>query len=278
MKNPDLPCDLHLHSYYSDGTLSPRELVVRAREKGLAAISITDHDTVSGQGEAQAAGREQGVEVISGIEFNVREEGLDIHVLGYLFEPRDAELRKAARQLEKDRRERLGLMVNKLRKEGIDLDLAEVMREAGKGTVGRMHLARKLLEEGYISRIQEAFTRFLGVDRPGYVPRKTLALSRVVEMVNKAGGVTVWAHPGVNGRNRELLQRLIDCGVAGVEIWHPNHNRETVEYLLREARARGLVCTGGSDYHFAEAMKADIGEMAVPYKSVIDLKKKTRDI
>ncbi len=266
------PADLHMHSFYSDGNLSPGELVLRASEAGLGAMSITDHDTIDGQREAFDAGRESGIEVISGIEFSVEEEGIEIHILGYLFDTENPAMVEASAMLEKARVDRAGKIVEKIGESGISIGIGEVLDFAGRGTVGRLHVARLLLDGGYVSDIQEAFNRFIGQGCPAYVAKKILPMAEVISIIREAGGVAVWAHPGKNIGKKEILGRMIAAGIGGLEAWHPNHTPAMTAGILSQALRHGLVSTGGSDYHFPEAMKAQIGRFYTPPESFERLK------
>ncbi len=266
--------DLHLHSFYSDGNLSPDELAERASEAGLAAMSITDHDTIDAQREAFEAGRRRGVEVVSGIEFGVEEEGIEIHILGYLFDADDPAMVEASTMLGRAREARAERIVEKLAGAGIALGIGEVMAFAGRGTVGRLHVARLLLERGHVSDIQDAFNRLIGNGCTAYVPRRMLPMPEVVSIIVKAGGVAVWAHPGKNIAKKGLLDRMVAAGLGGLEAWHPNHSPDLIAEIASQASRRGLVTTGGSDYHFPEAMKARIGRYFTPLESFLKLKER----
>ena len=268
--------DLHLHSFYSDGNLSPDELAERASQAGLAAMSITDHDTIDSQREAFEAGRRRGVEVVSGIEFGVEEEGMEIHILGYLFDVDDPAIVEASRALAAAREARAGRIVEKLAGAGIGLGLDEVMELAGRGTVGRLHVARLLLERGHVQDIQDAFNRLIGNGCPAHVPRKMLPMQEVISIIVKAGGVAVWAHPGKNAARKGLLDRMVRAGLGGLEAWHPNHSPDQTAGIIAQASRLGLVTTGGSDYHFPEAMKAQIGRCFTPLESFLRLKERAR--
>lgn len=261
-------CDLHIHSRYSDGTLDPSRIVHAAAEAGLSAVSVTDHDTAAGQEEALAASRSVPVEVLTGIELSIEEDGLDLHILGYCFDHRDEDLLRRLALLERKRSERIAEMVDLLGKAGVELTLGEVLAEAGEGTVGRPHVAKVLLRRGVIRHFQEAFERWIGNGGPCYVPKVVLDLEEVVALLRRAGGVPVWAHPGTAIRDGALLGRIVSAGVRGLEAWHPNHSESVTALAIEEARRHGLVVTGGSDYHFDEAMKSPIGGVAVPYESV----------
>ncbi len=273
MQNPESLCDLHIHSYYSDGAMSPEQLVRKAEQAGLSAISITDHDTVDGLGEALESAESRCIEVITGVEFNIREEGKEIHLLGYLFDHQDSRLIDLLTRLKEARKARADSIIRKLADVGLRINIDEVTRLSNKGTVGRLHIARVLREKGYVTDIQEGFSRYIGEGRPAFVPRMILTAADTVSLIRNAGGVTVWAHPGALIRKRRLVKSLVDSGISGLEAWHPNHNADIAGKICSIAQKNGLVITGGSDYHFDEAMKAAIGEIGTTYQSVIDLRK-----
>jgi predicted metal-dependent phosphoesterase TrpH len=266
-------CDLHIHSYYSDGAMSPAAIVRAAADAGLSGVSIVDHDTAAGQEEAIEAGGALGVDIITGIEFSVKEEEFDIHILGYCIGLSDVRLAAVLGDLERGRAERAEKIVGKLQALGVPVTFEEIVADAGPGTIGRPHVAKVLLRKGIVIEFQEAFDRFLGYGASCYVPKKVLPLEDVVSIVKGSGGVTVWAHPGANIRKRRLCDRIFSSGVKGIEAWHPNHSEDITKRSVIEAGKRGLVCTGGSDYHFDEAKKAGIGEIPVPYDSVVELRR-----
>jgi predicted metal-dependent phosphoesterase TrpH len=267
------PCDLHLHSCFSDGTMSPEELVSYARAIGLSAISITDHDTMCGQEEALEAGRRCGIEVVTGIEFSVEQENMSLHILGYLFDHENCALAANLKELAEARVSRAREIVRRLEDHGVSIPFAEVLSEAGKGCVGRPHIARVLYRRGHVMGVSEAFVRYIADDAPCHVPKKVLPLETVVRLINDAGGVAAWAHPGWNIKKKDIVDRLLASGVRGIEVWHPNHSERLTSEIMTVARARGLVSTGGSDFHCAELMQADIGEITAPYESIIALRK-----
>lgn len=252
--------------------MSPEELVSFAAAVGLGAVSVADHDTVNGQPEALEAGERHGIEVVTGIEFSIEEAGESFHILGYCFDPGDAALSANLVSLAASRVGRARRIVDLLAAHGMELPFEEVLAEAGKGSVGRPHIARALFRRGYVVSVPEAFARWLSDGAPCNVPKEVLPLEEVVRLIDGAGGVAVWAHPGWNIRRAELLDRFVAAGVRGVEALHPNHTERIAETIAAAARERGLVATGGSDYHFAEIMQADIGEIAVPYETLAALR------
>ena len=273
MEPQPAPCDLHLHSTYSDGTMSPEELVSYAGAIGLSAVSITDHDTVNGQAEALEAGRRCGIDVVTGIEFSIEEEAASIHILGYCFDHENRALAAGLEDLAGSRVTRAEQIVRKLAERGISIAFEEVIAEAGRGCIGRPHIARVLKRRGHVSSVSEAFTRYISDTAPCHVPKKVLPRAEVIRLISNAGGVAVWAHPGWNIKRTDMVERLIASGVRGVEVWHPNHTERMRKDILELARERGLACTGGSDFHFIELIEADIGEVAAPGESVSVLRR-----
>ncbi len=273
MEKDKLFCDLHTHSNYSDGELSPRELVERAARYGLAAVSVTDHDTVKGQGEALKAGKEFGIEVLTGVEFSVRDGDTDIHILGYLIDPDDSAIEEKLKWLRENRRKRAREIIDRLSDCGVNLSFDDLLEKANPDSIGRPHIAMAMLERGVVSSFQDAFNRFIGYGSKAYVPKNVLSRDEVMKLILNSGGVPVWAHPASNIKRTGLLTGLIDRGLAGLEVWHPNHNSAMENAILRIASDRNLIPTGGSDYHSRAAMKFDVGGKRVSYKSISLLKK-----
>lgn len=265
-------CDLHIHSSYSDGILSPTEIVRRAAEKKLAAVSVTDHDTIGGQKEALEAGKKLNMEVIEGIEFSVKEGQKGFHILGYLVDYENRDILDSIDWLREKRLIRFRKMLDKLGDIGIHIEMDEIRSCSDTDSYGRPHLARLMLEKGFISYYQEAFARYLGDGRKAYVPKEVLSMERVFELIRGAGGVPVWAHPGGRILDNKRLREMIEMGLKGVEVWHPNHNYDLEHRIAAIAGEYGLVATGGSDFHFAESMKVDIGGKHAPYDSVCRLR------
>jgi hypothetical protein len=253
--------------------MSPEELVSYAHAIGLSAVSITDHDTVRAQQEALETGKRFGIDVVTGIEFSVEEDGASVHILGYCVDHGNVPLVTNLEELSRSRVTRARDIVRKLDERGVSIPFEEVLAEAGRGSVGRPHIARVLHRRGLVSSVSEAFVRYIADGAPCHVPKQVLPLETVVALITQAGGVAVWAHPGWNVRRAELLERLLAAGVKGIEVWHPNHSDRLAAEIIALARSRGLVCTGGSDFHFVELMQADIGEVTAPYESVLALRK-----
>ena len=246
--------DLHTHSTASDGTYSPAELVRLARETGLFALALTDHDTVEGLPQALAAAEEHGIRFVPGVEISVRFEGPGhCHILGYFVDPHSSSLRETLGLLQKARRERNRLMVERLQALGVDLTLEEVAARAGGGEIGRPHFAALLVEKGVVRSVEEAFERYLRKGAPAYVPKARLAPEEAFSAIRTAGGLPVLAHPVHLKLSAEELTRYVaglkEMGLEGLEAYYTDHSREFTTLCLELARRYDLVPTGGSDFH-----------------------------
>ncbi len=267
--------DLHTHSTASDGLYPPAELVRLAREAGLTTIALCDHDTTDGLDGAIEAGRELGVEVIPGIEVNTElpnGQG-DAHMLGYFIEYGRPEF-QANIKLLRDARERRGeRMVEKLRAAGFDVTWERV-REIAGGAVGRPHLARALIEKGYAESVGDAFDKYLGRGRVGYVPRYKISPEDAVRLIKSARGVPVLAHPAdIRQLREELLPALLHAGLQGLECYYGEYDEATVERLLRAAEDFGLLPTGGTDYHGPNMHPTPLGGRYVPQDALDRLRR-----
>lgn len=273
---PYLPVDLHLHSTASDGALTPTKLIERAAYAGLSAIALTDHDTMAGVEEALEAGRRCGLEVVRGVELSVIDEEQEIHLLGY--DPLYPEkLSAVLQEMRRDRYRRIGEMAARLRRQGIPLQDEEIITEAEPAAPGRLHLARLLVKRGYCAGINEAFSTYLKRGRPAYVSRQTLEPGAAIAALHCAGAVPVVAHPGEKGRAR--LRKLVELGLRGVEIFHPDHSPELVRYYRHQAARMNLLVTGGSDFHSDDGyQRSSLGAVTVPYHCLAALKEAPRGI
>jgi len=255
--------DLHMHSTASDGVLAPAAVVAAARAAGLAAIALTDHDTLEGVPEARAAGERVGLRVVAGVELSAHEGDRELHVLG-LHLTRVSALEERLVALRATRRTRAMQIVEKLRTLGFPIELDAVWREAGEGAVGRPHVARVLIANGWAKDHRDAFDRLIGSGRPAYVPKQRLPLPEAVQMLRDAGGLAIIAHPGPDG-SRSRLEMFKRIGFDGVEVRHPSHTVEDIARLGTLADYLGLVPSGGSDWHGATEGPRTIGNMRVPY-------------
>jgi 3',5'-nucleoside bisphosphate phosphatase len=275
--------DLHIHTRCSDGGLTPAEVVAYALERRLQAIAITDHDTIAGNPLALKAAAGRGIEVLPGVEISTHWDGVTFHVLGYGIDPEASEVSQTFAFLEESRRQRNPRMIEKLRQQGIDVTLEEVVAEAGDSLVGRPHFARVLLRKRAVGSLQEAFDRFLGRGAAAYVDKDRLTPARACEVIRRAGGVVVLAHPGLiekdhPGRLGPLLEHLLPLGVEGIEAYYSRHTPEQTASYLTLARTHGLLATGGSDFHQRDEAGPDVGtgfgNLRVPYTCFSSLRER----
>ncbi len=262
--------DLHIHTTASDGTASPAEVVRAAHELGLSAIAVTDHDTVSGCAEAQAAGQELGIEVVPGVEFSSR-YGKTIHILGYFLRTESPVLTRVLKNIVEERDDRNRKMAARMAADGIPVDYDEMKRRFGP-VIGRPNFGQVLVDLGRAESVQDAFDRFIEKGQPYYLPRKMLSIERSVEVIREAGGVPVLAHPFQYRLEepalRQLIEHCMDHGLLGLECRYSLYSEEQSLYLLRLAKEYGLAPTGGSDFHGTNKPKIAIGSgtgsLAVP--------------
>jgi len=240
-------CDLHSHTLCSDGALSPEALVDLAASRQVAALAVTDHDTVDGIEAARARGRAVGVEVVPGIELSIEEGSMDVHLLGY-FISRPAVLRDALDTIRRQRVTRARRIVERMGELGYALDYAAVEARARGGVVGRPHVAEEVVARGYAATMNEVFDRWLGADRPAYVAKRSVGLAEGAALLRAAGAVPVVAHPGPSDLDA-LVPWLRDQGVAGLEVWHPKHDESQRRRYAEMAARHGLLPTGGTDFH-----------------------------
>ncbi len=240
--------DLHLHSTASDGTDAPADVVRRAAAKGLRAMALTDHDTVAGIAEAQAAGAELGVEVIAGVELTCYAGKREVHMLGYGVNPRSKALRVHCERFQTARIGRAREIGKRLAAAGAPINMDQVMASADGGVVGRPHIAKALLAAGHVASWQEAFDRFLADNAPANVPKLLITPRQCIDVIREAGGIAVMAHPGLNNQ-LDLIPLLREAGCEGIEVWHSNHDEHTTYRLQVMALEQGLLATGGSDCH-----------------------------
>ena len=258
--------DLHLHTTASDGTLSPRELVQKAASVGLEVIAITDHDTVAGIPPALEETRSfPNLLVVPGVEINTDTPQGEVHILGYSVDYSDPEFNRDLEKLRNSRYERGRTMVTRLADMGIDVDWERVMELSGGGAIGRPHIAQVMLEQGYISSLGEAFTEYIGHDRPAHVKREKLTPGEAVKAILKTGGLPVLAHPADIPDLESFVSELKRAGIMGIEIYYPHYRQNTIARLQAVANKYDLIATGGSDYHGPHlSVGDDIGSIEIP--------------
>jgi predicted metal-dependent phosphoesterase TrpH len=256
--------DLHVHTKASDGLYPPAEIVRMAGRAGLSVIGIADHDTVDGLDESLAAAVENAVRIIPAVEINSYDGGSEYHILGYFIRHGDGELRRTLSILREARIARMHVIIRKLAALGIAVTAEEILSVAGSGTVGRPHIAQALVKNGYAASVRDAFDRHIGEGKPAYAPRSKLTPREAIAIIRGAGGVPVLAHPGLWG-GEELIPRLAEWGLAGIEAYSPDHTPEQVRRYLDITRSLGLVATGGSDFHgWGDPARIGLGAVTTP--------------
>jgi hypothetical protein len=239
--------DLHIHTTFSDGTYTPGEIVSLARRSGLAAIAITDHDTLEGVAPAQEVA-DRTLEVVSGVEITAEYEGFELHLLGYNVRLDDGPLNAALRKLEEHRTERFWDMVERLRGFGVSFDEQALHQESRKGVLSRRHLARLMVEGRQAGSLREVFQRYLGDNGRAVVPKLRLPVAEAIGLVRAAGGIASWAHPSYHCTRERLLQ-LREWGLQAVEAGYPTFKNKWMQQLRTWATELDLAITAGSDCH-----------------------------
>ncbi len=274
--------DLQSHSTYSDGTCTPREIVELAAQAGLAAVALTDHDTVAGVPEFIDAGSELGVETLPAIELSVTAAQARVDILGYLIDPASRPLTELIQQARAYRAERLPEMLEALDEADVPLEREAVEAIAGGTAIGRPHIAQALVAAGHAGSVGEAFDELIGRGQPGYVPKRRLDPAEAIEAIHAAGGVAVLAHPCLihPAQLMPVLDALTPRGLDGLEVYYSAHDAEHVRAFTQIAEARGLVKTGGSDFHGENRPEIQLGtgrgDLAVPYDCVEALKQRAK--
>ena len=260
--------DMHVHTRISDGVSAPEEVVEQAKRAGLAAVCIVDHDSIGAVEQALWASQKYGVEVIPSTELSSQIGDKELHILGYFVDWRAKWFRDKLVELQEDRRERVKKMIDKLSGLGVKIPYNLVISIDG-GVIGRPHIALAMLDRGYIETMQEAFDKYIGYGKPAYVGKYPLTPAEALEIIHRAGGVSVLAHP-VFARADDMLPELVEQGLRGIEVYHSRHDASTTRHYKQLAKKYGLLITGGSDSHGREV---SVGSVRVPYSFIENLKK-----
>lgn len=278
--------DLHTHTTHSDGSASPEELIARASSKGARSIAITDHDTVDAFAEARAAADRFSIEFVPGIEISADFSPGTMHILGYCVDDESTALKEKLATLKSAREKRNPEIARRLVALGFDISYAEVVQTANNYVVGRPHFARLLVERGYVRNIQEAFDRLLKKGAPAYVEKARLTPADSIELIHRAGGVAVLAHPyqlklPSYEAVSELVAELAALGLDGIEANYSRHSPAERSAYSEIATRHHLLVTGGSDYHGSYKPDIDIvtglGDLKVPYELLEALKTRAKD-
>ncbi len=272
--------DLHTHSNCSDGTMTPCELVHHAKESGLSAISLTDHDCISGIGEAVSAGKELGVEVVPGIEFSVQ-SNTETHILGYYINPEAEAISHTLPEILRVRNERTEDTARKLCELGFNITCEEARAKAGSDLVGRAHFAKVMVEKGYVSSVKEAFENYLGSGKPAFSSKQYLTAEDAVRVIKESGGVSFIAHLHLIRLNDsdlfDFLKRMKEAGLSGIEGYYTEYEKEMHEKYMAMAKELSLAVSGGTDFHGKTKPHIKIGkgygELQIPYSVLDEIKK-----
>lgn len=272
-------CDLHTHSTYSDGTLTPAQLIALAREKKLSAITLSDHNTVAGLPLLLEAAEGSGVEAVPGIEFSTEYEGTELHILGLFIKPCHYEkinalLRQFLERKETSNRQ----LVQRLQAAGMDLDYEEIRNQAA-GSVNRARIAAKMVEKGYCQSIKQAFSDWLSPKKGYYIPPLRPDAYETIRFIKSLGAVAVLAHPFLSmkeARLRAFLPEAVAAGLDGMEVYYAAYDKETTALAKQIAAEYGLLESGGSDFHGQNKPDIDLGsgkgDLSIPVELLEKLK------
>jgi predicted metal-dependent phosphoesterase TrpH len=249
-----MTCDLHMHSTCSDGSLKVAELVAAVQAAGVTRFALTDHDTVAGLGEAAELARARGLTLVTGVELSTRLENLELHILGYGFDPEHPLLLRKLEEQRAARTQRIPALVARLQSLGVPLTEADVLEVAQDANPGRPHVARAMVERGFASDVDDAFRRYLGDAGPANVKKQMPTPGAAISWIHAAGGKAVWAHPLARNLMRpggldRLARELREQGLDGLEEIHPSQDPNARRRIRKAARELGMKLTGGSDFH-----------------------------
>lgn len=261
--------DLHIHSCFSDGVFSPKEIVKQAKDAGLEIISITDHDSVGGLAEAEEEAEKEKIGFIPALEFSCAHREQDVHIIGYFIDYKNPLLEEHLRKFQAVRMKRLEEMVEKLESIGISINLSEVINKNRSSSVGRPHIAKILVEKGYASDIKDAFHRYLRAGAAAYVRKTKVSPINIIQLIYQVGGVSVWAHPP-ESRFNSMLRLLVDNGLNGIEVYFPQCSPKVKKKLIAATEKNQLMVTGGSDWHGLEP-EVKLGDFFVDTEKIAPL-------
>ena len=255
--------DLHTHTHFSDGSFSPTALVELAHQKGLNILAITDHDTTDGLTEAMEAAQGLPLELVPGIELSTEFQGRETHMLGYFIDLSDPQFQARLERLRATRLDRIQRILERLHALKVEISLAEVEHVAGRGTIGRPHIAQVLIEKGYVKGMKAAFERFLGIRGAAYVRRVVPEADEIITWITEAGGIPILAHPYWEGLNTEKTvascRTMVEQGLRGLEVFYGTFSAQQISLNLHLARQFNLLITGGSDFHGTFKPEISIG-------------------
>ncbi len=266
--------DLHLHTTYSDGAYTPAEIVMKAKHSGLTTIGITDHDSISGIADTKASGDAQNIDVIEGIELSSSFNHTEVHILGYFIDYNDKKLHDSLTEFQEERFKRAKRIVAKLNKLKIPLDIDTVLEQVTGDSVGRPHIANALVKHGHTYSYNEAFNKYIGYGRPAYEHKWNFSPEDIIRLIAQAGGLSFIAHPG-RSINEDIIFRLIEAGIDGIEIVHPSHTLDMIYYYRSIVNEYCLLESGGSDFHGVhQGDEHTLGQYVVSKSTVDEMRRR----
>ncbi|MCX7875814.1 MAG: PHP domain-containing protein [Melioribacteraceae bacterium] len=263
--------DLHTHTNLSDGAFTPCELIELAYKNGIQALSITDHDSINAYDEIFECANDYKIELIPGVEISTDLEDKEIHLLGLFINLESDELKKYLNFFREERFHRAKRIINKLKNLGISISIDEVLDNSQNSAIGRPHIAYTMIEKGYVKNYQEAFERYLGDYSPAYERKIHVSVQSALKLISEAGGLSFVAHPGYMKEN--ILQKLIEYGIDGIEVVHPSHNENQIQFYRGIVNQYCLLETGGSDFHGGKKMDFEnLGKYFINYNQLSAIK------
>ena len=269
--------DMHTHTNLSDGTTTPEQNVADAIAHGLEGLAVTDHDTTAGFARSFAAAEGTGLTIVPGTEFSAEHDGYSVHVLGYWVDPNNQALQTEMDRLRNERYHRAEQIVEKFQRLDVPVSFERVKELAAEAPIGRPHIAAAVVETGAVETTREVFDRYLADGGPAYVEKHAVDPVRAVELLVGAGGVAVLAHPGLYGAREgvdgiadEVVEQMVQAGLAGIEADHPDHTDEHRRQYRDLGKGLQLVITAGSDYH-GEAKTNQLGAATTSREAVEQL-------
>jgi hypothetical protein len=264
--------DLHIHTTYSDGVCSPKEIIEKAHQLGLHVIAITDHDCVKGCRQGQYYANKYGIELIPGVEISTYYKDYEVHILAYFIDVKNRKLKNMLGFLQTGRYRRAEEILKKLNKFGITMNIKDIYKQSAKtGVIGRPHIANAMVEAGYIKDYNDAFSNYIGNESPAYVPKPSYTPEEVINIIHNAEGAAILAHPGILN-NDFLIPDLIDMGLDGIEAFYPLHSSGQRDTYLMLAEKYNLLVTGGSDFHGINTSHDVLGKVTLKEKYFQKLK------
>lgn len=270
----NLNVDLHLHTSYSDGKLTPTELLDKVSKLNIKCVSIVDHDNVDGIKEAVEYAKKLNIEFIPGIELSSTIDDVDVHILGYFIDYQNKKLIEHLQFYKEERIKRAKRIIDKLHKINIPLEFDYILEKSKNSAVGRPHIANAMVELGFVGSYQEAFDNYIRNGGPAYEAKYNFSSKQAIKLINQCGGLSFIAHPSAYLEDN-IISKLIEYGIDGIETIHPSHTPAVIEILKKTASGYFLLESGGSDYH--GGLRGDeeaIGKYTIPYKHICAMKKR----